>query len=78
MSDEPSVELGFVNEAGETVSFDQIAESLPKEYSSIGDHDLPAHHERADYRVPPARLHRQARERTPNCPPRADCRTYGV
>ena len=47
MNDDRSVELGFVDKAGKSVSFDQIAKSLPKEYPSIGEYDLPAITERA-------------------------------
>ena len=42
------MELGFVDKAGEFVTFDQIAERLPKEYPSIGEHDLPTSTERAN------------------------------
>ena len=41
------MELGFVDKAGDSVSFDQIAKSLPKEYTSIGEFDLPTSTERA-------------------------------
>lgn len=41
------MELGFADKAGEHVSFDQIAKSLPKEYPSIGEFDLPTSTERA-------------------------------
>ncbi len=47
MSDDSTMELGFVDKAGEKVSFNQIAKSLPKEYPSIGEHDLPTNTERA-------------------------------
>ena len=47
MSDDPP-QLGFVDKAGEFITFDQIAKRLPKEYPSISERDLPTNTERAD------------------------------
>ena len=47
MSDDRPAEMGFVDKAGEFVTFDQIAKALPNEYPSIGEHDLPTNTERA-------------------------------
>ena len=49
MSDDgpKKIELGFVNNLGEPISFDQIAKGLPKEYPAIGEYDLPGKTERA-------------------------------
>ena len=50
MSDDSpeKMKLGFVDKTGEFVLFDQISKSLPKEYPSIGEHDLPTEAERAN------------------------------
>ena len=47
MSDDSSVKLGFVDQAGDFVTFDQIAKTLPKKYPSIAEIDLPTGTERA-------------------------------